>query len=72
MVGDWRGLVDVMERKVEQSYDPTERAELLRRNGSVLEELLADNEAAIAAYKRASEEDDSDPIALEALDRLFA
>ncbi|MBC7170961.1 MAG: tetratricopeptide repeat protein, partial [Polyangiaceae bacterium] len=44
MVGDWRGLVDVLSRKVERSYEPEVRAELLRRSGSVLEELLGDAE----------------------------
>lgn len=70
MVGDWRGLVDVLDRKVEQSFEPTERAELLRRAGSVLEELLGDPAGAVELYRRAAEEDDTDPIALEALDRL--
>lgn len=70
MVGDWRGLVEVLDRKVEQSFEPTERAELLRRAGSVLEELLGDPAGAVELYRRAAEEDDTDPIALEALDRL--
>ncbi|MEM9070179.1 MAG: tetratricopeptide repeat protein [Myxococcota bacterium] len=71
MVGDWRGLVDVLDRKVERSYEPAERAELLRRAGSVLEELLGDPAGAIELYTRASQEDDTDVIALEALDRLY-
>jgi tetratricopeptide (TPR) repeat protein len=72
MVGDWRGLVDVVRRKVERSYDAAERGELLRRAGSVLEELLADRAGAIDAYKRAVEEDDTDEVALESLDRLYS
>ncbi len=71
MVGDWRGMVDVLARKVERSYEPEARAELLRRSGSVQEELLGDVEGAIEAYRRAAEEDQQDPIALEALDRLY-
>jgi tetratricopeptide (TPR) repeat protein len=72
MVGDWRGLVDVIRRKVDRSYDPTERGELLRRAGSVLEELLADRAGAIDAYRRALAEDDTDEVALESLDRLYS
>ncbi|MEM6958400.1 MAG: tetratricopeptide repeat protein, partial [Myxococcota bacterium] len=72
MVGDWRGLVDVLGRKVEGSYDPVDRAELLRRSASVQEELLGDPEGAITAYQRAAEEDPDDALALESLDRLFS
>ena len=71
MVGDWRGMVEVVDRKVERAFDPQERAELLRRAGSVQEELLNDRDGAIEAYRRASEEDPDDVIALEALDRLY-
>jgi len=72
MVGDWRGLVDVLTRKTERSYEPEERAELLRRAGSVLEELLGDPDAAVDSYRRATEEDDTDVVAYEALDRLYS
>ncbi|MFW5920844.1 MAG: tetratricopeptide repeat protein, partial [Polyangiales bacterium] len=65
MLGDWRGMVDVFERKVERSLDPGERGELLRRAGAVLEELIVDPAAAIDAYRRATEEDDTDRVAFE-------
>lgn len=71
MVGDWRGLVDVLTRKVARRFDPIERAELLRRSASVLEELLGDPNAAIKEYEKALEEDPEDAIALESLDRLL-
>lgn len=71
MVGDWRGLVDVLERRVERLYEPGERGELLRRIGSVMEELLGDRVGAVHAYKRAFGEDDTDVVSLEALDRLY-
>ncbi|MCA9611589.1 MAG: hypothetical protein KC586_02410, partial [Myxococcales bacterium] len=64
MVADWHGLVNVLDRKVERVFDPQERAELLRRAASVLEELLGDPAAAIRLYERAAQEDDRDPIAL--------
>ncbi|MFO0695524.1 MAG: tetratricopeptide repeat protein [Polyangiales bacterium] len=72
LVGDWNGLVDVLGRKVELTYDATERAELLRRMGSVLEELIGDSAKAVEAYAKAAGEDPQDPVALEALDRLYA
>ncbi|MEC7523122.1 MAG: tetratricopeptide repeat protein [Myxococcota bacterium] len=71
MVGDWRGLVDVLQRKTQRAYDPAERGELLRRAGSVLEELLQDRSGAVEAYRQALVEDEMDDIALEALDRLY-
>lgn len=71
MVGDWLGMVAVIEKKVERSVDPIERADLLRRAASVVEELVVDPERAIELYRRAAEEDDADRSALEALDRLY-
>ncbi len=71
MVGDWHGLTSVLSRKVDQAYNAQERSELLRRLGSVTEELLGDRGAAIEAYKRAVAEDDSDDLAYEALDHLY-
>ena len=70
-VGDWRGLVDVLGRKVARRFDSLERAELLRRSASVLEELLGDPTAAIKEYEKALDEDPEDLIALESLDRLL-
>jgi tetratricopeptide (TPR) repeat protein len=71
MVGDWRGLVALLKRKVERAYDSVERAELWRRAGSVLDELLGDSEGAIQAYRAALEETDDDSSSLEALDGLY-
>ena len=71
MVADWRGLVAILERKVVGALGGEERAEVLRRIGSVYEELVADRDAAIEAYQRAVAEFESDEIAYEALDRLY-
>jgi tetratricopeptide (TPR) repeat protein len=71
MVGDWQGLVSLYKRKVERAYDPVERAELWRRAGSVLDDLLADPEGAIRVYNAAIEEVSDDEIALSALDDLY-
>ncbi|MBW2463713.1 MAG: hypothetical protein JRH11_18830, partial [Deltaproteobacteria bacterium] len=71
MVGDWLGLVDVIGRRVERVYDAEERGELLRRQASVLEELIGDRDGAIEAYEKATVENDTDEIALEGLDRLY-
>ncbi|MET0339843.1 MAG: tetratricopeptide repeat protein [Polyangiales bacterium] len=70
MVGDWSGLVALLKRKVERSYDPAERAQLWRRAGSVLDELMDDEPGAIEAYALALEEDEDDRISLAALDDL--
>ncbi|HKU39821.1 MAG TPA: tetratricopeptide repeat protein, partial [Polyangiales bacterium] len=72
MVGDWRGLVGVLERKAALAYNSEDRAGLLRRIGSVFEEFVGDRQAAIDAYQRAATELDTDELALEALDRLYA
>ncbi|MEY4515507.1 MAG: hypothetical protein RLZZ450_7629, partial [Pseudomonadota bacterium] len=71
MVGDWPGIVNLFKRKVERSYDSQERAELWRRAGSVLDELLGDAPAAIAAYNAALQEVDDDAASLSALDDLY-
>jgi tetratricopeptide (TPR) repeat protein len=71
MVGDWQGLVALYKRKVERSYDAIERAELWRRAGSVLDDLLNDAEGAIRAYASAIEEVSEDELALAALDDLY-
>jgi tetratricopeptide (TPR) repeat protein len=71
MVGDWNGLVDVLRRKVDRSYDPVDRGDLLRRAGSVMEDLLGSRSGAIEIYKQAYAEDPNDAVALESLDRLY-
>ncbi|MCX7806979.1 MAG: hypothetical protein N2515_00085, partial [Deltaproteobacteria bacterium] len=71
MIGDWAGLIAVLERKVERTFDSVERGELLRRAASVAEDLLGDFQVAVRLYERAVEEDDSDVIAYESLDRLY-
>jgi len=71
MVADWRGLVNVLERKAELVQGDQERGELHRRVGSVYEDLINDREAAIASYQRAVEQFSADENALEALDRLY-
>lgn len=71
MVGDWRGLVDVLQRKVQRAYESAERGELLLRAGSVLEELVGDRPGAIEAFRSALMENEMDEVALESLDRLY-
>ncbi|MCC7539593.1 MAG: tetratricopeptide repeat protein, partial [Deltaproteobacteria bacterium] len=71
LLADWAGLVKVLERKVERATDPVDHGDLLRRMGSIQEELLADVPGAIDSYRRAVDVDGSDSVALEALDRLY-
>ena len=69
---DWKGLAAVLSTKVERTYDPIERAELLRRGASVLEELLGDPEAAIELYERAVERAESPTRAITYLFKIGA
>ena len=71
MVADWRGLVGILEQKALLAPEGQDRGEILRRIGSVYEELVGDRDAAIEAYQRAIAQYADDDIALEALDRLY-
>lgn len=71
LVGDWVGLVAVLERKLGQSLDPMERCDLLRRMATVHEDLLGNPDTSIATYRRALEEDERDSLSYAALDRLL-
>jgi tetratricopeptide (TPR) repeat protein len=71
MVGDWPGLVRLLERKIERTSDSIEKGELWRRMGSVLDELMGETDRAIEAYRSALSENEDDPISLEALDGLY-
>ena len=71
MVADWRGLVSILEQKAAMAPGGEERAAVLRRIGSVLEELVVDRESAVDAYQRAVNEFGDDEVSLESLDRLY-
>lgn len=71
MIADWDVFVSVVDRKLERTDDPIATAELCRQAGSVLEDLVRNPLRAVAYYERAVRADESDELALEALDRLY-
>ncbi len=69
--GKWREVVNVFERRVEQSNDVGARIEMLRRVARTLDEKANDVDAAINAYKRILELDHADAGALRDLADLL-
>ncbi len=64
-------LVLVVARRAELSEDAGVRLVLLHRVAALYEEVLEDREQAIVAYKHVLGVDDSDAMALDALERLY-
>lgn len=64
-------LVAVVARRAELTEDAGTRLVLLHRVAALYEEVLGDPPAAIAAYKNVLGVDDTDLVALEALERLY-
>ena len=69
--GKNRELADVLRVQVRLEEAPQIRRDLLGRLGSLCEQVLSDDMAAIVAYKARLEDDPADEVALEALDRLY-
>jgi golgin subfamily B member 1 len=70
-LGKWREVVNVFERRVEQSNDVQARIEMLRRVARTLDEKAEDVEASINAYKRILELDGADAAALRDLAEIL-
>jgi tetratricopeptide (TPR) repeat protein len=68
---DSNRLVEILLKKSEMSQDLDERKQLCYRAAKVEEEVLEDAEKAIAIYNRVLEMDESDTVALEALEGLY-
>jgi len=65
-------LVEILEQQAAlASDDPSARARILARLGSLHEEQLADTEAAIDAFERASSEDPEAKLIVDTLERLY-
>jgi len=64
-------LVVVVARRAELTEDAGVRLVLLHRVAALYEEVLDDRDAAIAAYKNVLGVDDTDVLALDALERLY-
>lgn len=69
--GKHRELADVLRAQVRLEEHVPARRELLGRLGTLVEESLNDDAAAIAAWKQRLEDDPADAEALSALDRLY-
>ncbi|HEY8427248.1 MAG TPA: tetratricopeptide repeat protein, partial [Sandaracinaceae bacterium] len=69
--GRWRELIRTLERKAEQSGDPTERALALYHAGRTHAERLGNRDEAIALLERAAAESPNDPLVLEELAALY-
>lgn len=67
----WRDLVQVLERKVARSTDPSVRAMALHRIGHLSAERLGNRDEAITALERAAVEAPEEPVVLEDLARLY-
>ena len=72
MVGDWPGLIDVLEKKADRAQEMGSRTALLSRVGHAWDEQLGDSDRAIAVFDRITEEDGANLEAWESLDRLYA
>jgi tetratricopeptide (TPR) repeat protein len=67
---DWGKLQRVLEARLETSHDPTERAELFRRLGTLYEEQLEDYPAALETIAKLLREDPSDEEIWREVERL--
>ena len=69
--GRWRDVVNVFERRVEQSTDVASRIEMLRRVARTLDDKAQDIDGAISAYKRILELDGKDAAATRDLAEIL-
>ncbi|MCA9601039.1 MAG: hypothetical protein KC417_03375, partial [Myxococcales bacterium] len=70
-LGRMRDLEGLLLRRAEVTDDPVLRASLHSRRGSVLESVLDQPEEAVGAYERVLDDAPSDPVAFDALERLY-
>ncbi len=64
-------LAEMLKTQVRLEQDPDTRSEILGRLGELSQTLLGDDDAAIEAWRARVEENQEDPVALEALDSLY-
>ena len=67
----WEELIEVLQQRVQTSYDPDEQVRLRYRVAVVYEEHLQDTDAAINAYNEVLQTDQGHIPSLEALERLY-
>ena len=68
----WADMIEALANLVEVSYDALEQVQFQRRIGEIYEARLEDADAAIAAYTKVLEFEETDAEALQALERLDA
>lgn len=69
--GDWPALVAAQKKKSDILLDLGERKQLLYRAAQIEEEVLGDNDAAVATFRHVLSIDDTDLPAMDALERLY-
>jgi tetratricopeptide (TPR) repeat protein len=67
----WNDLIGVIQRRIEQVFEPEVREQLFVRTAQIYDEKLSNPEEAINAYKKVLELDAASQNALAALDALF-
>lgn len=71
LIGDWEGLVGVLETKAAYAPTPEERAEVLRTKASIHEDLMSSVDDAVDSYRQALDADPSSELTMDALERLY-
>jgi tetratricopeptide (TPR) repeat protein len=67
----WRDLLDVYEKKRQLADDPEQRKQILYEIARLYETQINAPSSAVETYQAVLEDDPSDAVALEALDRLY-
>jgi len=69
--GDHRELLGIYRRKLELGRDPAERSAIQFKIGQLYEDVIGDDDQAVATYAQVLEQDGADLRALRALDRIL-
>jgi tetratricopeptide (TPR) repeat protein len=67
----WEDLIEILERKVDSTYDPDDLVEIRVRIARIWEEQLGELDRAIATYETLLADEPDNEQALEALERLY-
>lgn len=70
-VGNWNMVLEILGYEIECADSPEKRAALLAEKGIILEDKLRDVDRAQAAYSEALGVHSAEPVALNALERLY-
>ena len=70
-VASWPELAQTLHARIELSGDPDEKMQLWRKLGEVYEGQLSDIDQAVASYEQILLLDETDLLALEALERIY-